>query len=221
MERQLKERLIGAAVLLAVAVIMVPEMFSGGHSRAPSVDGSTQPLQTYRIDLQAAKREVVEPDPVKVAAPAERPQSEAQSQATSNRSLAESSSSQSLAASQPETQPSEVQAPASKAAAKPPEVKMAEAKSASTAPEPKSVASEAANEWQVQVGSFGTETKARQIATALKAQGFASTVAPVKVADKTLYRVRVAAGVQRTSADAMLHKLKDAYPGASVVAANR
>ncbi|HEX2583540.1 MAG TPA: hypothetical protein VHL14_00290, partial [Steroidobacteraceae bacterium] len=62
MERQLKERLVGAAVLIAVAVIMVPEMFSGSgsheseNSKPPGNESSASSdsgqVKTYRIELQ-------------------------------------------------------------------------------------------------------------------------------------------------------------------------
>jgi DedD protein len=53
-ERHVKERLIGAAVLVAAAVILIPEMLSGprhqGSDQPTQVDGQA-PLKTYTIDL--------------------------------------------------------------------------------------------------------------------------------------------------------------------------
>lgn len=221
MERQLKERLIGAAVLVAAAVIMVPEMFSGTHSRSQLSDGAAQPLQTYRIDLQAARRSeasttasVATPD-----APAERPQREAEvasnSESTSGQAAVATSTQMS------ERSPAEVKPEISTAVRlepKPVYTKSVQTKPIEPAPSESKVEQ---GDWQVQVGSFSNEAKARQIAATLKSQGFVSSVAPVKVTDKTLYRVRVGAAAPRSVADATLQKLRATYPGASVVAANR
>lgn len=221
MERQLKERLIGAAVLVAVAVIMVPEMFSGSGSRPASTAATATPvsqLKTYRIELQSSRQPETPPQPP-VAAPAERPQDELPAAPSHESAAGESSSTPAAVepAQAASTPPVTVAASTSASSATFP------AKPLASAPEthakPAGVAAEA--NWVVQIGSFGTQDKARQIATQLKAQGHAASVGPVSVNGKTLYRVRVGAAAERPAAEAALQKLKSAYPGASVVPANR
>ena len=55
MERKVKERLVGAAVLMAAAVILIPEMLSGpdreSHAEQPAQSRSDAPIKTYTIDL--------------------------------------------------------------------------------------------------------------------------------------------------------------------------
>lgn len=225
MERQLKERLIGAAVLVAVAVVMVPEMFSGPHSHSePSADASSASsgqIKTYHIELQSA-HSAEAAAPVAVEAPAAQPRDEAPSgPATSNvvstssnsvSSVSSSTASASSSTSRPDTGPAPA---ATKPAAKP----------ASTPEQVPNkavlVAKPAEGDWTVQVGSFATQDKAHQIVGKLKEQGYPAYLGKVTVGGKTLYRVRVGATPTRAAAESTLQKLKATYPGASVVPANR
>ena len=53
MENRLKERLTGAAILVALIVLLVPEMFHGqrGDTAAPASSGDGPPIRSYTIDL--------------------------------------------------------------------------------------------------------------------------------------------------------------------------
>ncbi|MGA8706912.1 MAG: hypothetical protein WB646_07980, partial [Steroidobacteraceae bacterium] len=53
MENRLKERLTGAAILVALIVLLVPEMFRGqrGDTAAPASSGDGPPIRSYTIDL--------------------------------------------------------------------------------------------------------------------------------------------------------------------------
>ena len=55
MERIVKERLVGAAVLMAAAIILIPEMLSGPdrepQAQPPAQSRSDAPIKTYTIDL--------------------------------------------------------------------------------------------------------------------------------------------------------------------------
>ncbi|MET0657044.1 MAG: hypothetical protein ABW110_02660, partial [Steroidobacteraceae bacterium] len=55
MERQVKERLIGAAVLVAIAVILIPELLSGPSTEhkptAATTTRNEQGIKTYQFDL--------------------------------------------------------------------------------------------------------------------------------------------------------------------------
>ncbi|MEO7773337.1 MAG: SPOR domain-containing protein [Steroidobacteraceae bacterium] len=59
MENRVKERLTGAIILVAVMVILVPEMFSGQHSAqgslatAPRPASEGPPLRSYTMNLDA------------------------------------------------------------------------------------------------------------------------------------------------------------------------
>jgi DedD protein len=231
-ERQLKERLIGAAVLVAIAVIMVPEMFSGPRSHSEvavdSASASSGQIKTYQIELQSAHSgaatslaAVQEP----VAQPAAQPRDE--TPPANERDGVESSGASSSASAAPVANPPRIVTSSSVSAAN---------ESAPTAPKPaakpkpESVAETSAKpamtnkqdgEWVVQVGSFGGEDKARQIVAKLKGQGQPAYLGKVTVGGKTLYRVRVGTMPSRAAADAALQKIKASYPEASVAQANR
>ncbi len=213
-ERQLKERLIGAAVLVAAAVIMVPEMFSGSRetvtAEADSGPAANQ-IKTYRVELQssptaAAADTTVEP-------PAERPLDEVQGM-QANTGASESVPSPDE--QHPQTAVTQINKQVTAVATAP-------ARQETTKPASSAVPSHnsATGGWVVQVGSFSAQDKAQQIATKLKGQGFQAFVGPVQVNGKTLYRVRVGDLADRAGADAMLQKLRSSYPGASVVPPGR
>lgn len=71
MERPVKERLIGAAVLMAAAIILIPEMLSGpsrdsAETRAQAVQSGDGSIKTYTIDLSqtpGAQPPTVTPQP--------------------------------------------------------------------------------------------------------------------------------------------------------------
>ena len=221
MERQLKERLIGAAVLIAAAVVLVPEIFSGSASRvvatdiassATSVDAADSSatsgqLKTYHIQLQD-HGDATPPLEAEVNSSASQSSTDIASVASNPTganpvSLAVTSSSSSAASSlsAPATHPS---ATAKTSAPKP------------TA-EPIKKAVTSGKGWVVQIGSFGADAKAKQIVGNLKAKDYPAYSGPVTVKGKTLYRVRVGPLDERTAADALLKQLKSAYPEASVV----
>jgi DedD protein len=225
-ERQLKERLIGATVLVAIAVIMVPEMFSGPHSHtevpAESASLSSGQIKTYHIELQSARSSEAQAappvdEPVAYAreeTPANTPETVApESNGSSSSSIAASSVLRVTPASSSSSGPASSQNSKSSLKPKPEAIVEVPSKpSASNKPE---------GEWVVQVGSFGAEDKARQIVAKLKSQGHAAYVGKITVTGKTLYRVRVGALPSRAAADAALRKITATYPGASVVPANR
>lgn len=223
MERQLKERLIGAAVLVAIAVIMVPEMFSGPHphteTAANSASASSGEIQTYRIELQSAHSSpALAPEVVQQPAPQPRdevPAPVAESPVTDSSSgssaSAKSTSSESIAGASSASSRSSNEPPRTRPDVKP---KPAAAESSSNP-----VSAKPDGEWVVQVGSFGTEDKARDIVAKLKGQGFAAYSGKVTVSGKTLYRVRVGATTSRAAAESSAQKIKATYPAATVVSA--
>ena len=222
-ERQLKERLIGAAVLVAIAVILVPEMFSGPRSHSESVVESTSAssgqIKTYQIELQSAHSGVTA-SVASVQEPAAQPRDETPAADERNGvevASASSSLSYAVVATPPRAAASSSVAnePAPKPVAKP------RPEPAVETPNKPAVINKPEGEWVVQIGSFGAEDKARQIVAKLKGQGHPAYLGKVTVAGKTLYRVRIGAMPSRAAADAALQKIKPSYPEASVAQANR
>jgi DedD protein len=215
MDRQLKERLIGAAVLIAVAVIMVPEMFSGSGSHSTTQQESASDssasgqIKTYHIDLQhresvsaTSEPPVQQPPMVADTHISVPPAASSASSSESVRSVAEASSASS--SSRSSTSQSASQSASS----------LRSASSSSS----KSAAPITDDGWAIQLGSFGAEATARQVIANAKTLGFSAHEEPVTVSGKKLYRVRVGPYPDRDAAQATLSKLKHAYPQASLVA---
>ena len=211
MERQLQERLIGAAVLFVIAVIMVPAMFSGApsHEAALPQDAlAPGQLKTYEIDLQASS--VAGSDEVaKIESPAAEPRDEITAPITDER--ADKTELASVPASAASSS-SAVSASAVTKAVAPETIKLAQAK-----PDMAGDKAAGAGRFAVQVGSFGAQDKATQIAARIKSLGLSASVTPIKAGGKTLYRVRTGGFSERAAAETALKKIRSSYPEASIV----
>jgi DedD protein len=227
-ERQLKERLIGAAVLIALAVVLVPEMFSGPASRAPAepvalraseaAQASTDQLKTWRVDLQSASVGNESSGEPTAAPPAAAPRTELQAEPVPKADASTDIAVNASSISSPTVPTTSHSSAVSVSSVN--DNKMPVSKPEQSKPEPvqPSAVPDATGKWQVQVGSFGTSERARQIAAQLKSQGYSASVSGVKVSGRTLYRVRVGGGSNRDVAQATLKKLTGTYPGSSLVA---
>lgn len=184
MERALKERIIGAIVLVVFVVLVVPIFLDG-----PPQDGEIvservllpgqedQNIKTVILD-----RERTEPLPVanktedvaveKKVEPEPEPQ-------------------------KPEPKTVEQKQPA-RVAPKP-------------VPEPQKPAVQAAASssgmWAVQLGSFSNKANAEKLAADLRKQGYAAFLSQLKTSSGQLHRVRIGPQKDRESADAMAAKL--------------
>lgn len=232
-ERQLKERLIGAAVLVVVAVLLVPEIFSGSAQHgvtnaadnAANIDAdssaSSGQLKTYHLQLQDRGETIpaaaVEPSATvatsNIASPAEA-LNQPSSRPSVNQSVSESTDARSSTSAPVALAANMAPSSAASVGAKPAPVIAAEAKPAQPLKKP---VPDAKGGWVVQIGSFGAEPKAKQIVDNLKAKDYPAYSGLVTVNGKTLHRVRIGPLAERSAADALLKKLKGAYPDASVV----
>jgi len=234
-ERHVKERLVGAAVLMAAAIILIPEMLSGprrvqedGEQSAERiVNGSG--LRTYTIELndpgpsraptaaddRVSPREQVaavprpsEPQVPSAAAPA---QSAADREQNAERRV-ESAPPQAAAAS-----PSKPAVP-SKSPEPPRTRPSAPAPSESAT---RSVATAAAvptlEGWAVQLGSFANAATAERLAAEFRSTRRDVFVMPVRSGGKTLYRVRIGPMKDRSAAEATLRQVRAKVPAAAVV----
>jgi len=223
-ERIVKERLVGAAVLMAAAIILIPEML-GGPDRGSQAEPAAQsrndaPIKTYTIDLSHSPSAqptpaVVEnraPPPEEPPAaqspsqPSPEPQPDADDQAKPDvpqRSIATPPPPE-LARSEP-----------AKPVVEPPTSTPAPARTAAR-PLASNTGAPTSGGWAVQVGSFSKEETAERVAKQLRDQGQSAFVMPVKSGSATLYRVRIGPMKDRASAEAALRTVKSA--GATIVA---
>lgn len=223
MDNALKARLIGAAVLVALAVLLIPELLSGRKSASggDEVAGSEPGTRTFTIELAGSGSDVaagsvsgsttgaapaVEAPPASPAASAA-PDAEPQSPSASR------------ADDKPVDQPSAhddgARAPASQPSA--PEVKAGP-------PAPAAPSSAAASTvkggWAVQVGAFSSAATAEKLAAELKSAGYRAFISPVSKSGKTLQRVRVGPEADRARAEGIAAKLKARGLPATVVASD-
>lgn len=211
----MKERLTGAVILVALIVLVVPELLSGPARRATETPGvadepplrsvtldlgdetrSTPGARTDGGDLSAAPRAALMPAPVVPTAsePARSAQS-ASSEATA-----------------PAAVPPQ---PASPARAH--RVTRAEPHAATHAPAAAHAHTSASAGWSVQVGSFESRERADRFVQRLRAAGFAAFISESVSHGRKWYRVRVGPERDRVAARAMVVRLQSAGHTGSIV----
>ena len=219
MDRRVKERLIGASILVALIVLVVPELLSGPKTAVPSATPATtfpanapQPTRNVTLDLATSKAPAnSEVDP---AATQESPAS-AVSAAQGGEASPEAP-----APASPGAGSSSTTAPASGA---PTSAAPTSAAPAVTAPVETAVPSpiSARANWAVQLGSFASRANADNLSRQLKAQGFSVYVLPGGSGASVRYRVRVGPLADRDSAERTAGKLKSIGHASSLVAPAR
>jgi DedD protein len=204
MDQGLKERLVGAAVLIAIAVWLIPWVLDGPEAPLESGGSSLQlpaaeepmPMRTQTLRLGDAQEEQAPPPTAPVAAATLPPAAAASAPVAAVPSPAEDA--------KPPEADAEDEAPA--VAAIRPEPERAEA--APPTPPPKPVPAPAAGDWTVQLGSFGEEANARRVAQRAGTFGHKAEVSPINSNGRTLYRVRVTPARSRAEAEAAASALK-------------
>jgi DedD protein len=213
---KVKERLTGAIILVALIVLLVPELLTGPIRSAPRAAGLTRaagepPLRSYTINL-AEERQAhgapaqpsgpEQPAPLVAAAPpAGAPAAQAGSSEAASRSEAET-------AAPPAPPP--VETPA--AAAAPPAMRMTRVPASA----PVAISGAAAGMWMVQLGSFASRANAEHLARQVRAQGFTASVSQGS-SGRRLYRVRVGPARDRAAASALAQKLSASGHSGAIV----
>jgi DedD protein len=216
MDQGLKERLVGAAVLIAIAVWLIPWVLDGPEAPLEPTGGSLQlpaaeepmPMRTQTLRLGDAAELSAELPPRADAAPQEdQPVAAVEAPAdetpTNETPGAEAETpSVTTARTEPERAPVVATAPPAPAA---------------TPPKPAPAAA-TGGDWTVQLGSFSDEANARRVAQRSGTFGYKAEVSTIRNGGRTLYRVRVGAGRSRAEAEATVSALKAHGIDASVVA---
>ena len=200
MDRRVKERLIGASILVALLVLVVPELLSGpkpAASRAPMLPAATapEPIRNVMVDLSTSKPPS-DPDQEAVGQAA----SAAAPDTTPPRATPPSSTAAQITTLQ--NPPSSSPAASGSPAARPAGARAAAVESA--APSPIS----SGHGWSVQLGSFTSRANADNLTRQMKGQGFSAFVLPGGSGSALRYRVRVGPLTDRESAERMAAKLK-------------
>jgi DedD protein len=225
MDSRAKQRLTGAVILVALFVLLVPELLTGPRGTdAPAGAPSDEGMRRYTIDLDASTP----------AAPAGN--ADAAQPAVSLPQVAPMGP-----GTEPETSlratPGESAAPAVREPQAEPEARVAAAATpnpvtpapapvsvpASAAPAPRAEAPRPAaatpepGSFVVQLGSFGSRDNADRLVKDMTGKGFAAFVAPIKSGGRELYRVRVGPTRDRPSAEALAAQLRRVGQSGSIV----
>lgn len=212
MDMRAKQRLTGAVILVALFVLLVPELLTGpGSSGAPAdTPPAEEGLREYTIDLgdtRSARTEPATPPPSAVnLPPVESPSAEPGSglavpgeEAAPAREVSPPPP--------PATNPMSAPAPAPRAepAREPP----AQPRTPAVRAEP--------GTFVVQLGSFGSRENADRLVRDMKAKGFAAFIAPITSNGRELYRVRVGPTRDRASAESLAADLKRVGQSGAIV----
>jgi len=216
MDQSLQARLIGATVLVALAVLLIPELLSGRKTVEPAVEegAAAKGTRSFTIELGASDAQAPIPAPPAPSAipPASRapvaPAGESGTAVEAPDAVAREESPGVGAASGPADSP-----PPAVAAEPEPTPAQVVQRGPSTPQEPVK-----ADGWVVQVGAFGSADAARRMIDDLAAAGFEAHVAPVTRSGRTLHRVRVGPVAGRPAADQLAQRLKERGLPAEVVA---
>lgn len=219
MERQLKERIVGATVIVALGIIVIPWLLDGPAQsprpveQAIELPPAEQPGRTYTIPLDPAAGPPVQlesgsdlqPLPSRPGAGAvQRPPAEP--------------SAEPVVRPEPRPAPQPAQ-PAPRPAQPAPQ---AAPPAAQPAPQQATSPAQPATEgsWAVQVGSFSSADNAEALRSRLAAAGFDAFVSRTVTDAGTMHRVRVGPAPNRAAADQLLTRLGAAgQQGARVVRA--
>jgi DedD protein len=213
MDLRAKQRLTGAVILVALFVLLVPELLRGprGAANAPADTPADEGMRRYTIDLNASSPATVPADSEPQAAVALPPVT------------------QDLAvpgeAAQPEPQstpPARQDAPAPEPAVQasapaPASVTPTPASTPPAKPAETSASAAARGTFVVQLGSFGSKDNADRLVRDMTAKGFAAFVAPITSGGRELYRVRVGPTRDRQAAEALAAQLRRVGQSGSIV----
>jgi DedD protein len=196
MDRALKERIIGAAVLVLVVVLVVPVFLDGPpgegevvSERVPLPGQSDQESKTVVLN-----RDRTDPVPSNGGSEPVKPVPQPQ------QVVEQAESAPVPAETKPQLQP---------AAAQPAPEQAAEQQTAAAA--------SSTGMWAVQLGSFGNQENAERLAADLRKQGFAAFLSQLSTSSGQLHRVRIGPQKDRESAEAVAAQLGKAGHKGQVV----
>jgi DedD protein len=218
MDSRAKQRLTGAVILVALFVLLVPELLTGPReAHAPANADNGEGLREYTIDIDAQERgaqpkTASAPDTRVALPPVAEPMGTAPERAVPGEA----------ATPAPAPAPAPASATNPVASPTPNNIAAAPARPAPVA-EPAPHIAPATNQraergtFVVQLGSFRSKENADGLVRDMSAKGFAAFVAPITSNGHELYRVRVGPTRDRASAEALAAELKRVGQSGSIV----
>jgi DedD protein len=218
MDQGLKERLVGAAVLVAIAVWLIPWVLDGPEGGVETPANALQlpsaeepmPMRTQTLKLGDA----LEPSAGPATAPSATPPAlQAAARPEPAKSTAESRDDAGIDARGGAVAELKVEAEPTLVAANRVAESPKSAAASTALPKPEGA-------WTVQLGSFEDEANARRLAQRAGSFGYKADVSSYKSGARTLYRVRVGPQATKPAADAAASALRAHGVEARVVAAH-
>jgi DedD protein len=194
MERALKERIIGAAVLVVVVVLIVPVFLDGPPAENEVVSTSVPLPGQSEQDTRTVVLDRDRTEPVPAATSNEDRAPKPEPKPAVDTSTAQLATDTTPPAGEPEivdAEPPPVQKP-----------------SPQDIPPVSNVST--TGMWAVQLGSFSDRRNAERLAADLRKQGFAAFLSQLPTDSGELHRVRIGPQKDRASAEAMAERLQKA-----------
>ena len=220
MNQLVKERLTGAIIVVALIVLLVPELLTGpvhpGSASVASNSGEEPALRSYTINLSDEARARAQagtsgpemPQPGnQEAAPAAMPSPGPAPAGAAPTPL--SASPQSTPATPTPNHSAAIPASTQKATPHPSKAAHSSA--------PAARAASSGGGWMVQLGVFASRENAEHLAQEMKAKGFKASVSDVTGSGRHLYRVRVGPAADRAAAQELLGRLRSTGRSGTVV----
>jgi DedD protein len=219
MDSRAKQRLTGAIILVAIFVLLVPELLTGPRSSDSTTQSqSEEGLRRYTIDLDGhAPASTIPPTnspAVELPPVAQRatPGEVAMPEVPVPETEVPRTSAPPAAAPAPA-----VAAPNNVAAAEPKPAVETPASPVQSAVAPHPAATNERGNFAVQLGSFGSRENADRLVRDMTAKGFTAFVAPITSGGRELYRVRVGPARDRSAAEALAAQLRRVGQSGSIV----
>lgn len=193
MERPLKQRLVGAAVLVGLAVIFVPMLIERSPIDTPRIEGSNIPAAPTPPSGEFTSK-IVPLAPVEPVTPVVPPSAE-----------------QAMEAAAPASPPAAAAEEAAPATAREGAVPQVPPSAVDDAGDPARMAADqraGVNAWVIQLGSFASEQNARDLEARLQKEGYAAFVEKIGAGEEQKFRVRVGPELLRAKADQAREKLE-------------
>ena len=213
MDRALKERIIGAVVLVVFVVLIVP-VFLDGPPESGEIVSERVPLpgQAAEGETRTVVLERDRDEPVPAAVSADAPETRRSKPARKDTSVEPEPTPQRESKPEPRPEPQ----PEPRAQPGPDSVSTSEP--AKPAKQQTAEASKSATGmWAVQLGSFGNQQNAERLAADLRKQGFAAFLSQLSTGSGQLHRVRIGPQKDRESAEEMAARLAAAGHKGQVV----
>jgi DedD protein len=208
MDEVLKARLIGAAVLVAIAVLLIPELLSGRKTAEPvAEEAGPRGSRTFTIELGGGAGQSVRTPTTVTTAPEPLP------------TVPTPAATDAAPVTEPATPVESTPLPAEVVAAPVEREPVPLPATAPTVAQPTPPAASVPSRggWAVQVGAFGSADTAAKLVRDLSGAGYRAFVSPVARGGKTLHRVRVGPEADKGDAEQLAGRLKARGLPATVV----